>query len=342
VAASTPAAVRRQIASGEADPVYLVQGQDDIEKAALAGEFAALVDEGLQGFNVQHIHAGDVGAADRLLARVSEVVDAARTLPMLSSRRIVIVHEAEDLLAPRRGETEAAKQAVAEIEAYLARPEPMAVLVFVAGSIDKRSRIYKQLQKSATLVECGVIDNRADAERWIRNRVAAAGADIEPQAARLMVDLAGFDDKAQRSKGDLARLRSEVDRLLLYALGQPRITVADVRELAGPQALKDDWAMTNAIEGGNAAEALRQLALVLDAGAAPEQLLGQLGWVVRAKFPDIAPDTLAAAIESLFRTDQELKRANRSSDQPRILLERLVVELCAGPRDRSGRAGGWR
>ena len=47
--------------------------------------------------------------------------------------------------------------------------------------------------------------------------------------------------------------------------------------------------MTNAIEAGQAGEALRQLALMLDAGAPPEKILGQLGWVVRAKFPAIAP-----------------------------------------------------
>ena len=39
--------------------------------------------------------------------------------------------------------------------------------------------------------------------------------------------------------------------------------------------------MTNAIEAGQAAEALRQLALMLDAGAPAEKILGQLGWLVR-------------------------------------------------------------
>ena len=93
--------------------------------------------------------------------------------------------------------------------------------------------------------------------------------------------------------------------------------------------------MTNAIEAGQGAEALRQLALILDAGAAPEQVLGQLAWVVRAKFPQIAPNQLAAGIDAVFRTDLELKRANRSSDQPRMLLERLVVELCGRKQRRA-------
>jgi DNA polymerase III delta subunit len=112
-------------------------------------------------------------------------------------------------------------------------------------------------------------------------------------------------------------------------MGQATITLDDVREVAGPAALQDDWAMTNAIEGGRGGEALRQLALMLDAGAPAEKILGQLGWMVRTKFPAAAPGSLSGAVQALFRTDLALKR---SAGEPRILLERLVVELCAGKR----------
>ena len=117
---------------------------------------------------------------------------------------------------------------------------------------------------------------------------------------------------------------------MLYALGQKSIAVEDVRELVGPAALQDDWAMTNAIEAGQAAEALRQLALMFDSGAPAEKILGQLGWLVRTKFPAIAPRDLPAAVDAVFRTDLDLKR---SAGDPRVLLERLVVELCTGSAD---------
>ena len=89
--------------------------------------------------------------------------------------------------------------------------------------------------------------------------------------------------------------------------------------------------MTNAIEAGDGAVALRQLALMLDAGAAPEKVLGQLGWLVRAKVAMLASGALRDAIDALLRTDLDLKR---SAGEPRILLERLVVELCAGRQKR--------
>jgi DNA polymerase-3 subunit delta len=316
---ATPAAVRKQIAAGRVDPIYLLQGQDEVEKSALAAEFANLVDEGLRAFNVERLHAGELTTGDKLVDGVGSLVASARTLPMMAPRRIVTVMQAETLLAPKR-ESEASARALDQLEALLRSPEPQTTLVLVASSIDKRGRMYKLLQKQATIVECGAVEDHADAERWVRTRVAAGGAEIEPAAARLLVDRAGLDVK---------RLRAEVDRLLLYALGQKKIGVEDARAIAGPAALLDDWAMTNAIEGGQAGEALRQLALMLDGGAPAEKLLGQLGWLVRTKFPQIAPAGVRPAVDALFRTDLDLKR---SAGEPRVLLERLVVELCAGKR----------
>jgi len=338
--AVVPAArVRQQIASGTPDPVYLIVGEDDVEKSALASEFADLVDEGLRAFNVERIHAGDYTTGDKLLDGVGGIVAAARTLPMMVPRRVVIVLQADLLLTPKR-ESEAAGRALEQLDALLKQPEPTTTLVIVATSVDRRSRVYKTLQKDATIVEIGAPEDVAGAERWIRHRVAQSGVEIEPAAARQMATLAGFPDRPQRDgkTGNLKRLRGDVDRLLLYTLGQKRITIDDARDVGGPALLQDHWALANAIESGNAAEALRQIALVFDAGGEPPLVLGQLGWLVRSKFPALAPAALPPAIDALFRTDEALKS---SGGDPRILLERLVVELCAGKRATSARRGAW-
>ncbi len=319
---TTPAAVRKHIESGSVGPLYLLQGEDEIEKSALGHEFESLVDEGLRAFNVERIHAGDVTSGDRLVAVVSALVAAARTLPMMAPRRVVIVLQADQLLMPKR-ESDAATRALDALEMLFKEPESLTTIVLIAAPLDKRSRMYKLLLKQAALVECGVIETLADAERWIRNRVAVAGSQLDSAGAKLL---------AERSGSDIKRLRNDVERLLLYALGQKTITLDDVRQIVGPATLQDDWAMTNAIEVGDGATALRQLALVLDAGAPPEKVLGQLGWLVRTKFPVIAPGALRPAITALFRTDLDLKR---SGGDPRVLLERLIVELCTWKRGRA-------
>src|ERR1700746_2414096 len=104
----TPAEVLKQIASGETDPVYLLQGEDDVEKLALASQFADLVDEGLEAFNIERVHAGSWTNGDCLPDAVSALVAAVRTLPMMSPRRVVIVSQAEAMLQPKR-ESDAAE-----------------------------------------------------------------------------------------------------------------------------------------------------------------------------------------------------------------------------------------
>src|SRR5205814_1435505 len=136
-----PSAVRQQIRAGIAEPIYLVLGEDEVEKSALALEFADLVDEGLRAFNVERIHAGDLTTGDRLADGVAAIVAAVRTLPMMVPRRIVIVLHAETLLAPKR-ESEGATRALDQLEELLKRPEAQTTLVLVATGIDRRGRMF--------------------------------------------------------------------------------------------------------------------------------------------------------------------------------------------------------
>ena len=330
--ASTPAAVRKQISQGKPDPIYLIVGDDDVEMSQLASDISALVEEDLRAFNLERLYANDKGVSPFTVAQ------AARTLPMLGDRRVVVVLRAERFLKPKRrgsADAEAAEGAegteapgdLADLEEYVKRPEPMTVLVFVAADVDRQRRIYKALQKSATIVECWGLkagkDGRVDlrdaaraAEALVKQAVASAGQTIDPAASRLV---------AARAGTDISRLRSDVERLLLYAAGKPKITLQDVQEVVSGETSQDDWAVTNAIARRDAAEALRQLALSLDAGGVSYQILGQLAWYVREKMPAADPKRVPAAVEALFRTDLELKS---SAGDPRVLLERLVVDLC--------------
>ena len=92
------------------------------------------------------------------------------------------------------------------------------------------------------------------------------------------------------------------------------------------ETLQDDWAVTNAIARRDSAEGLRQIALALESGGVSYQILGQIAWFVRERLPAADPRRVPAAVDALFRTDLELK----SSGDARVLLERLVLELCRG------------
>ena len=171
MATLTPAAVRKQIQAGTPESVYLILGEDEVEKAGLASEFAELVDEGLRAFNVERIHAGDLTTGDRLADGVASLVAAVRTLPMMVPRRVVTVLQAETLLAPKR-ESEAAARALEQLEELIKRPETQTTLVLVATSIDKRGKMFRLLQKSATIVECGALEiGRASCRERVSKQV---------------------------------------------------------------------------------------------------------------------------------------------------------------------------
>ena len=298
------AALKKQIAAGDTGPLYVLLGDDDSEKSAVAAEFAEMVDEGLRAFSVDRLFGAEIKAED--------LIDAAATLPMMAPRRIVVVFDAERLLIPKR-EGKAADAEQERLEGFVKNPPTHATIVFVCGPLDQRRRLVKLLLKEAQAVDCGTITDSADAERWVKARAEREKIPLDTSAVRTLVERAGID---------IVRLRNGLERVALYAMGQSKITGEDVRQVVAGTAEATNFGIANAIEQNDAADALRELALALDGGAQPFFILGQLRWVAE-KMPRAR---LKDAIDAVFRTDEAIKS---SGGDPRILLERLVVELCA-------------
>src|SRR5688500_8989092 len=192
---STPAEIRKLIKSGKTGPLYLLEGDDLQSRHDLALEFANLVEDGLQAFNVQSFYANEATNAAGRDQLIGALLSTARTLPMMASKRVVIVHEAERLLAPKRakddedqGELDLPKKAkrgatpAEELETYVENPEPMTTIVFVAGPLDANRRIVKLLRRHADVVDCGSLDSPRDAAIWIQKRLEKDELTIDPRA----------------------------------------------------------------------------------------------------------------------------------------------------------------
>jgi DNA polymerase-3 subunit delta len=306
----TTTILRKQLAAGETDPLYMLVGADDLEKSAVASEFFEMVEEDLRPFNVERVYGGET--------KVDEVIDAARTLPMMAPRRVVVIAEAEKLLMPKR-ESKASEAEQERLEAFIKDPPRHATVVFVCGQLDRRRRVVQLLRNVAHEVDCGTIESQADAQRWVKARAARERVTLEPAAVNELVARAGLD---------VARLRAGFDRLTLYALGQSIITVDDVRQsvVVGPEA-QADWGIANAIQRNDVREALRELGLAFDSGDVAVKILGQ----IRIAAEKLSGARLRPAMDALFRTDIALKS---SGGDARTLLERLVVEMCVETRRR--------
>ena len=213
--AVTASALRKQIASGQTEPLYALVGGDDTEKSAVAAEFADMVDEGLRAFNVERMYGGEM--------KVNDLVDSASTLPMMVPRRVVIVLEAEKLFIPKR-ESKASEEELQRLEEFIDAPPSHTTIVFVCGALDGRRKAVKRLMNKAQIVNCGIIESEADAERWVKVRAARDGINLDPATPRALVARTGLD--IVRLRKGLERVVNEVLDLLIVG-GTKRLSSPD-------------------------------------------------------------------------------------------------------------------
>src|SRR5262245_375442 len=136
----TLSALHQQIEAGSTSRLYLLIGEDAGEKAAVAAQFAEMIDEGLRPFNVDRLYGGDI--------KVDDLIQAAATLPMMAPRRVVMILEAEKLLVPKR-ESKAAEEEQERLAEFLTGSPAHATIVCVCGELDLRRRLIKLLLKQA-------------------------------------------------------------------------------------------------------------------------------------------------------------------------------------------------
>ena len=325
----TPTEVRKHIKSGKTEPIYLLEGDDLQSRHDLALEFAAVVDEGLQAFNVESFYgneATNVAGRDNLLGAL---LSTARTLPMMAPRRVIFLHDAERILAPRRGKDEDDAQGelevgakkkkaitpVEELEAYFEKPEKMTTLVIVAAPLDAGRRLVKLLRKKAVNVDCGTLASAQEASAWIQKRLEKDELTIDPKAVQVLLGATGLS---------LGRIRAEVEKLVLYVTGEKMVTATHVRDLVIPQNEPGEmFALIDAIRNSQVTSALKEIASLIDAGMQPPMILG----LIRAATIRLRPDArVKTGLDLVLRADQAIKS---SAGAPQYLLEALVVELCA-------------
>jgi|EndMetStandDraft_3_1072993.scaffolds.fasta_scaffold15495_4 DNA polymerase III subunit delta len=345
----TFSSVQADIKAGKPAPVYLIVGDDERGKDEVVHLFDALVPEDIRPFNLERLSAPESDPA--------AVVAISRTYPLLGDRRVVVVTRAEKWLTSRRkgsgdddgggagdddGGVDDGGRGNDVLAEYVESPETGTCLVLVAADINRTTKLSKTLVKHAMLVECwglkgekelrgfGINEALERAQKFIIAAAKKAGMTIDRNAMEPLMEHAGTD---------IATLRGDVERVILYCHGRTNITLEDVRTIVSGATLINAWAVTNAIEKSDAGEAMRQLRLSLESGAAPFMVLGQLAWYVRNKMPTVAPGRVRPAVEAVFRTDLAMKS---SGGEPKVLLERLVVELCGVPASRGGRPASFR
>jgi len=215
---------------------------------------------GPPAFNLTQIRATDSDAA--------EAFRTARTLPMMGSRRLVVV----------RGLEEANDAFYEAALAYLKAPVPEAVVVLTGTRFPKvvkggrawASPIKKVAAKAGMFLSITTKDIRPPG--FVIDHAQRVGKSMGRPAAELLVAAIGED---------LARLQHEVDKLALYVGDRPEITSDDIEQASALLADAVIWDLTSALATGDRDTALTCLHRLQEGGDDPRRLLGMIAWQAR-------------------------------------------------------------
>jgi DNA polymerase-3 subunit delta len=317
-------------------PVYLIHGPERFLIDEFLGRLRALVLEGpMAELNFRRLRAGDVSAA--------EIAAEARAVPMLSSRRLLVIDEGERLLAAD----------LETLDPRFEHPAPETCLVVIAAKFDLRRGPISRANKRGQVHKADPLGDK-DVPRFVGQRAALRGVRLEPAAAAAIAAAVGTD---------CAALDDAVERTGLYAGPEREVTAADVREVTSPVRQHSVFELVDAIGGRRPDRALALVAELLDRREEPLKLVGLLARHVRqllqarirlhASGGSLDPGSLASelglhpfvarkllgqcrdfrgvelenALARLARTDLELKSSRRSAA---LVLEQAVTDLSSG------------
>ncbi len=241
------------------EPVYLVLGTDIAKVSTVLQRLKAHFPD----------HAVENYPAVKDSAKA--LVEGFQTLGLLAEQRLVVVTGCQDWPADD----------VSRVLSYLEDPSPDVVLLLVADKLASNSRLRKAFQKPR-LIECPGPDTPATLRAWAEGVFAATGASGDRAAVKRLIELCcGVDPNDARAVkeldgGDLARLRTDIERIATYAGSDP-VTIAMVDELATRVTDEKVWGIGEAWARGDKAAFLDLVEQLLAQREHPVRLAGALG-----------------------------------------------------------------
>jgi DNA polymerase III delta subunit len=254
---------------------------------------------------------------------IRDIVNTARTLPWMSSRRWIYVKKMDSIAE--------------KISEYAKNPALRTVLV-IEGA---------RKPKNWPKVPIVQMEDRVDFGAWIVSTAKREGFLIPKNAAEVLVEIVG---------DDFQRLESELEKLFLFNLDKREISIESVTELAIEARERDIFELIGSIAQKDQEKAVRVLQKIFEAGASPQQILAMLYWnfrrllvakemldegsrfqhilgslkiwSYRGREKDIRNYDYEFLTEILLRIRQTDRVLKTTSYSPKQQLEKLIVDTC--------------
>ena len=239
--------------SRSAPTFYVLHGPDEFTcRAQVQAMRAQMGDPGTAALNITVFDGKNATTAD--------VLSAARAIPFLGEKRLVIVEGMLSWLT-RRGAGKAARDELAALAEGLTDLPPWARVVFVENVTLPDSNPILKLARTAPGGFHKTFDpprNQASAARWIAEHARSAhGTEITPEAAGALAAVIG---------DNLRAADSELSKLAAYVGGERPIREEDVALLTPYVAEASIFEMVDALGRRDGATAARLLHRLLDDG----------------------------------------------------------------------------
>jgi DNA polymerase-3 subunit delta len=318
--------LRRELSKGELRPAYLLAGPEPLLRDdAVTAIRAAVLSPADEAFNLDRLEG-----ASTTPAALRDAVDA---LPVMASRRLVVLREPE----AGRGGAKALAGALADIVADVAG-QRQTVLVIASTKADKRSKWVKAFRDPLVRVDCDPPKPGRALLGFIEQEAKAQGIQLGSGAAQAL---------AERVGPQLLVMRQELAKAVLLAGPGEPVTRSHVEEGAAQIAEAPIWDLTDAIGEGRSAAAIELLTRLLATGAPAPVVLGSLASHfrrlarVRAGDPPAGPPfvvrklqaqarrytqgRLIGCLQAIHLADTDLKGGSVLPSE--LALERLVLGL---------------
>ena len=231
------------------------------------GVLKALVPDEMRDFCLHELDLGDTS--------IFEALDLAQTPSLMAPFQVLFLRNVQKLYG--RGQK---KDEFAAIDDYFRRPNPSALVIFVADHLalpqDLRRMDMTDKERAEKIREtlgdvCGVVElqrvSEEDAMHWVVRDAKAKGVDFSEDAARELVDALGSAGGAE-----MMLVASEVEKLLLYVggVGKSTVEVGDVEMMVSAAKQRSLYELTDAISLKDVPRAMGLLAGLLNASEGGE------------------------------------------------------------------------
>jgi DNA polymerase-3 subunit delta len=222
----------------EIKPAYLIAGSDDAKvDATLARLRDRAMRESGEGALESFTAPEGQGAPD-----ADGLIAAIPAMSLIAERRYLLADRVERWN----------KKQVEAVAAALADLPPETTVVLAAREEPPKVKAPKKLGEAVEKAGGDVFSFDAPATRalpkWLREEAARRNFELEPDAARLLIERMG---------NGTVRLGNELDRLALWAGDGGTVTAADLEEMVADTSEAMVWSLSDAIVEGRAGSAVR-------------------------------------------------------------------------------------